>query len=144
MGSFLVHMHHGRNDRFRCLMLFDKFQPFIKELFYLSSFLSLEELRRSCDQSFHHTHTVRTCAASSFSNLFFRFCPIFSLWCDQMKIQMATTGINIRITVIFFFGSFIMSFNLADFRSFIFGKSKDCILWCISHYLSLRFCHTIS
>ena len=58
MGRFLVHMHHGRDNGIRILMLLDKIHRMSEIRLDLGSFLSFEKLRAGGDQRFHHTNAV--------------------------------------------------------------------------------------
>ena len=60
-----------------------------------------------------------------------------------LEIQMAPTGVNIRIACVFFFGAFIVGFNTPDLRPLILGKSQNSKL-SFFHYFSRPFCHTMS
>ena len=94
MGRFLVQMHHSGYDRFGSLILLDELQRFIEELTDFSSFLSLEKLRRSGYESFHHTNAVRACAASGFCNLTLGFSSVlpFGLDITPEMVAEAITG----------------------------------------------------
>ena len=123
MGIFLVQMHHSGYDGFGGLILLDELQGFTKELFDLGSFLALEKLRCSGNQSFHHTNTIRACAASSFCDLLFGFCTILPFGLDKVEVKVCTGMVNVGIACIFLFGSLVMRFNAADLRSLVLGKS---------------------
>ena len=123
MGRFLVQMHHSGYDGFGSLILLDKLQGFIEELFDLGSFLALEELRCSSNQSFHHTNAVRACATSCFCNLLFGFCTILPLGLDKMEVKVCTGRVNVGIACVFLLGALVVSFNAADLRPFVLGKA---------------------
>ena len=123
MGRFLVQMHHSGYDRFGSLILLNELQCFIEELFDFGSFLPLKKLRRSGNESFHHTNAVRTCTATCFCDLFFGFCSVFSFGLDKMEIQVCTGRVNVGIACVFLLGALIVRFNAADFRSLVLGKA---------------------
>ncbi len=124
MGRFLVQMHHSGYDRFGSLILLDELQRFIEELTDFSSFLSLEKLRRSGYESFHHTNAVRACAASGFCNLTLGFSSVLPFGLDKMEIQVCTGRVNVWIACVFLLGALVMSFNAADLRSLVFRKAS--------------------
>ena len=123
MRRFLVQMHHSGYDRFESLVLLNELQRFIEKFFDFGSFLALEELRSSGNQSFHHTNAVRACAASGFCDLLLGFCTILSFGLDKMEIEVCTGRVNVGIAGIFLLGALVMRFNAADLRSLVLRKS---------------------
>ena len=141
MRRLLVQMHHSGYNGFGILILLDKLQRFLEKLFDFGSFLPLEELRRSGNESFHHSNAIRACTASCFCNLLFGFSPVFSFGLDKMEIQVCTGRVNVGVTCVFLLGALVVGFNAADLRSLVLRKSQNSVL---CHYLSLLFCHTMS
>ena len=122
MWSFLVHMHHSRKDCFWILIFLYKFQSCLEIRSDFTLFLTFEKFWCGSNQGFNNTYTVFACPASVFFNQSIRFCPVLSDWFNQVIIQIFSTVIYIQIAGIFSFFPFIMCFNIADFRSFVFCK----------------------
>ena len=125
MGRSLVHMHHCGDHGLLRLMFAEKVQRFLKEspdFFYAFVF---EELVGCGEDGFHHADAVGTGAATRFLDLLLRFRPVSSLGGDQVKVQVRTAGINVRVAGIFLFGAFVVAFDPADFRAFVFGKTHN-------------------
>ena len=121
-------MHHSRYDGFGSLILLYELQCFIEELTDFSPFLSLEKLRRSSNESFHHTNAVRACATTGFCNLTLGFSPVLTFRLDKVEIQVCTGRVNVGIACVFLLGALVVRFNPADLRSLVLGKAKDRIL----------------
>ena len=118
--GFLVEMHDGGHKGFRTLFLFQKFKRMFKIFFDLLLRLVLEETGRTGNQDFDQLHTVRPHAASCFGNLLFGFLPIGMFRLNQVEVERAPARIHVWIAGVFLFGTFVMGFNPADFRPFIF------------------------
>ena len=58
MGRFLVHMHHGGDDRFSGLVLLKEAERFFKVAPDFGQLLAIEELRRDGEQNLHHQDAV--------------------------------------------------------------------------------------
>lgn len=71
------------------------------------------------------------------------FIPEMSYEHRGLVIGVTPVGVYVGIAGIFLFGSLIVGFDIADFRSLILGKPEDRILR-LFHYASLRFCQTRS
>ena len=142
MRRFLIHMNYSGYNGFGGLMFLDEFQRLLKIGFDFSFFLPLEEVRRCSHKGFHHTHAVSTGAATGFLDLSFCLCPVFPRRCDKVKIQMRPARINVRVAGVFLFCTLVVRLNAGNFRPFVLGKTKNCIL--CSRYASLRFCQTKS
>ena len=118
--GFLVEMNDGGYKGFRALFLFQKFKRMFKVFPDLFLRFVLEEAGRTANQDFDQLHAVRSHAASRFGNLPFGFLPIGTLWLNQVEVERAPARIHVWIAGVFLFGTFVMGFNPADFRPFIF------------------------
>ena len=118
--GFLVEMHDGGHKGFRSLFLFQKFKRVFKILLDFILRLVLEETGCTGNQNFDQLHAVRSHAASRFGNLPFGFLSIGMFRLNQVEVERAPVRIHVWIAGVFFFGTFVMGFNPADFRPFIF------------------------
>ena len=143
MGRFLVHMHHSGYDCLFGLMLLQKVQSFLEKHLNLRTLLPFEELRAGSEQRLDHTDTVFPGTASGSGNLPLRFRPVFAGRFDQMEVVLASAGVYIGITGVFFLCTLVMGLDIADFRPLVLCKSHNRVL-CFFHAQSLRFCQTIS
>ena len=103
--------------------MLDELQCFVKKLFDLRTFLAFEELRRSGDQSLHHTDAVRACTAACFCNLLFGFRPVSAFRFDKVEIEVCAGRVNVGIAGVFLLGALIVRLDAADLRSLVLGKS---------------------
>ena len=130
MGRFLVHMHHGGDDRLRRLLALNESKGIFKELFDLTRLLALKELRAGSNQGFHHPDAVFPGTASGFDYLLFRLRPIGTAGLDQMEIQPAPAGVHIRVAGVLFLGTLVVSFNPTNLRPLILGEAQDESILC--------------
>ena len=67
MGRFLVHMHHGGDDRFSGLELLKEAERFFKVAPDFGQLLAIEELRCGGEHYFHHPDAVGSGATAGYS-----------------------------------------------------------------------------
>ena len=113
-------MNDGGYKGFRALFLFQKFKRMFKVFPDLFLRFVLEEAGRTANQDFGQPHAVRPHTASCFGNLPLGFLPIGMFRLNQVEVERAPARIHVWIAGVFFFGTFVMGFNPADFRPFIF------------------------
>ena len=128
MRRFLVHMHHGGDDRILRLPPFDKTNGLLKESPYLSLLLALEKLRAGCHQGFHHPNAVLPGAAPGLGDLPLRFGPVLPLRVNKMEIEMAPASIYVGVAGVFLLFALVVSLDLPDLWSLILGKAKNGVL----------------
>ena len=142
MGRFLVHMHHGGDDRFRVLMLLDKAQRLLKEGFDFALFLALEELRAGRHQRLYDAHAVRPRAAARLRDLLFRLGAVLALRRHQMEVEVTAGRVHVGIAGVFLLGALVVGLDVPDLRPLVLGKAENGVLR--FHRRSPRFTHTMS
>ena len=98
----------------------------------------LEKIRAGGNQYFYHPNTVGTGAAVCFFDLPFCFRSVPALWRNQVKVQVGSAVVNIRIAFVAFLGSFVVGVDLTDLRAFVFGKTHDGVLGCTHTDTSMK------
>ena len=128
MGRFLVHMHHGGDDRFSRLILLKEAERFFKVAPDFGQLLAIEELRRGGEQNLHHPDAVRPGAAAGSLDLTLSLCPVTLGRLDQVEVVLAAGAVNIRVAGILFFGALIVGLNVGYLRPLVLGEAHDGVL----------------
>ena len=129
MGRFLVHMHHGGDDRFSGLVLLEEAEHFFKVAPDFGQLLAFEKLRRSGEQNLHHPDAVCSGTASGSLDLILGLCPIPAGWLDQVEVVLAAGAVNIRVAGVLFFSTLVVGFDVGYLRPLVLGEAHDGILW---------------
>ena len=128
MGRFLVHMHHGGDNRFSGLILLKEAESFFKVAPDFGQLLALEELRCGGEQDLYKPNAIFSGAASSGADLAFGLRPVTLGRLDQVEVMLAAGEVNIRVAGVLFFSAFVMGLDVGNLRPLVLGKTHDGVL----------------
>ena len=129
MGRFLVHMHHGGDDRFSGLVLLEEAEHFFKVAPDFGQLLAFEKLRRSGEQNLHHPDAVCSGTASGSLDLILGLCPIPAGWARSGGSCTCCGSGQYQGAGVLFFSTLVVGFDVGYLRPLVLGEAHDGILW---------------
>ncbi len=111
MGRFLVHVNHRRHDILPAYPPNKKISRPLEKGLYLLWGLALEKLRAGGYEGIYKPGAVLACPAPSLFNTALNEMVITALRLDDMEIVLAFHRVNIRVTGVLFFLSFVVGFQ---------------------------------
>ena len=128
VGRFFVHVYHRRHDIFLSYPSNEEVRRPLEERLYLLWGFPLEKLRAGGYQRIDKPCAVFPCPASGLLDTALNEVVIASLRLDDMEIVFAPACVNVGVTGVLFFLSFVMGFQRPCRVALVLLKPQNCVL----------------
>ena len=128
VGRFLVHVYHRRHDILPAYPLDKEVSRPLEKCLYLLWGLALEKLRAGGYQRIDKPGAVLACPAPGLFNAALNEVIVSALRLDNMEIVLALCRVNIRVTGVLFFLSFVVGFQRPCRVALVLFKSQNWVM----------------